>query len=92
MSDVAVTRAGDEGGGALFRLRTSVFLSTVGGAAFVAMLVATAYAPGSTPRGGGAAHALSNSALGYSGIVRLAQATGHSAYVIRDDNLLSMPL
>lgn len=91
MSDVAVTRAGDEGGGALFRLRTIVFLITVGVAAFVAMLVATAYAPGSTPRGGGAAHALSNSALGYSGIVRLAQATGHTIYVIRDDNLLSMP-
>jgi len=91
MSDVAVTRAGDEGGGALFRLRTIVFLITVGVAAFVAMLVATAYAPGSTPRGGGAAHALSNSALGYSGIVRLAQATGRTTYVVRDDNMLSLP-
>lgn len=91
MSDVAVTRASDEGGGALFRLRTIVFLITVGVAAFVAMLVATAYAPGSTPRGGGAAHALSNSALGYSGILRLAQATGHTTYVVRDDNMLSLP-
>ncbi|HEX4694620.1 DUF4350 domain-containing protein [Sphingomonas sp.] len=91
MSDVAVTRSGDESGGALFRLRTIVFLITVGVAAFVAMLVATAYAPGSTPRGGGAAHALSNSALGYSGILRLAEATGHQTRVIRDDNLLSTP-
>ena len=91
MSDLAISRSGDEAGGALFRLRTIVILIAVGVCAFGALLVTTAYAPGSNPRGGGAAHALSNSAVGYSGIMRLAQATGHATNLIRDDNLLSLP-
>jgi hypothetical protein len=88
MSDVAINRAGDGAGGELFRLRTIIILVCVGVAAFAAMLVATAYAPGSTPKGDGAAHALSNSAVGYSGLLRLAQDAGYDTQVIRDDNLL----
>ena len=90
MSDVAVGRAGNGsgGGGELFRLRTIVILIMVGVAAFAAMLIATAYAPGTTPKGDGSAHALSNSAVGYSGIIRLAQASGYDTQVIRDENLL----
>ncbi|THD38239.1 MAG: hypothetical protein E7773_00315 [Sphingomonas sp.] len=87
MSDVAIGRAGP-GGGELFRLRTIIILVLVGVAAFAAMLIATAYAPGTTPKGDGAAHALSNSAVGYSGIIRLAQDAGYDTQVIRDDNLL----
>jgi hypothetical protein len=87
MSDVATSRAGGEAP-SLFRLRTIVLLVAVGVAAFAAMLIAAAYAPGSTPKGGGSAHAVSNSAIGYSGIIRLAQAAGYDTRVIRDDDLL----
>jgi hypothetical protein len=87
MSDVAIGRASD-GGGELFRLRTIIILVCVGVGAFAAMLIATAYAPGSTPKGDGAAHALSNSAVGYSGIIRLTQAAGYDTRVIRDEDLL----
>ena len=87
MSDLATSRAGGEAP-SLFRLRTIVLLVAVGVAAFAAMVIAAAYAPGSTPKGGGAAHAVSNSAIGYSGIIRLAQAAGYDTRVIRDDNLL----
>ncbi|MDB5677861.1 hypothetical protein [Sphingomonas bacterium] len=85
MSDVAIGRASD-GGGELFRLRTIIILVCVGVTAFAAMLIATAYAPGTTPKGDGAAHALSNSAVGYSGIIRLTQAAGYDTRVIRDDD------
>lgn len=87
MSDVATSRGGGDAP-SLFRLRTIVLLVAVGVAAFAAMLVGAAYAPGSTPRGGGSAHAVSNSAIGYSGIVRLAQAVGIDTQVIRDDERL----
>jgi hypothetical protein len=78
-------------GGELFRLRTIIILVCVGVAAFAAMLIATAYAPGTTPKGDGSAHALSNSAVGYSGIIRLAEAAGYDTRVIRDTNLLDGP-
>ena len=87
MSDVAITRAGPEAQG-LFRLRTIIVLVAVGVAAFAAMVVGAAYAPGSVPKGGGAAHAVSNSAVGYSGIIRLAEAAGYETKVIRDEDLL----
>ena len=87
MSDVATSRGGGEPP-SLFRLRTIVLLVAVGVSAFAAMLIAAAYAPGSTPKGGGAAHALSNSAVGYSGVIRLAQAAGYDTRVIRDGDLL----
>ena len=88
MSDVAINRAGPGHGGELFRLRTIIILVCVGVAAFAAMLIATAYAPGTTPKGDGSAHALSNSAVGYSGIIRLAQAAGYDTQVIRDTDQL----
>ena len=87
MSDLAIARGGDSGE-ALFRPRTIVILVIVGVAAFAAMLIATAYAPGTTPKGNGSAHALSNSAVGYSGILRLAQAGGRAVQVIRDADRL----
>jgi hypothetical protein len=87
MSDVAISRAGGEAPG-LFSLRTIILLVAVGVAAFAAMLIGAAYAPGSVPKGGGAAHAVSNSAVGYSGIIQMAQAAGYQTRVIRDDNRL----
>lgn len=87
MSDVALSRTSGDAPG-LFRLRTIVLLVAVGVAAFAAMLVGAAYAPGSTPKGGGAAHALSNSAIGYSGIMRLAQGAGYETRIVRDEEQL----
>jgi len=90
MSDLAIARAGPEAQ-SLFRLRTVVILVAIGVAAFAAMLIGAAYAPGSTPKGGGAAHAVSNSAIGYSGIIRLAEAAGFETRIVRDEDLLDSP-
>jgi hypothetical protein len=59
----------------------------VGIAAFVGMLVLGAYAPELRSGKNGGAHALSNAATGFSGLVRLAEATGHNAQVLRHDYL-----
>ena len=56
--------------------------------AFVAMLVLSAYAPDFRSGSNGGPHALSNAATGYSGLVRLAELTGRSPTVVRDDYLL----
>ncbi|QDZ08567.1 hypothetical protein FPZ24_14715 [Sphingomonas panacisoli] len=87
MSDVAISRSGAEAPG-LFSLRMIIILVAVGVAAFAAMVIGAAYAPGSTPKGGGAAHAVSNSAVGYSGIIQLAQASGYNVRVVRDQDQL----
>ena len=60
----------------------------VGVAAFVAMLVLGAYAPDLRSGKNGGAHALSNAAVGFSGLVRLAEATGRNPTVVRADKLL----
>ena len=85
MSDVAIRSSSD---GGAFSVRTVVILIVVGVATFAAATLLTVYAPSSNPTGGTKAHALSNAAVGYSGIVRLATATGHTVRVIRDDSQL----
>jgi hypothetical protein len=52
------------------------------------MLVLGAYAPDLRSGHNGGAHALSNSATGFSGIVQLAQATGRNPAVVRNLSLL----
>lgn len=83
MSDIVIGGAND--GGGVFRARTVVILIAVGVIAFVAAALVSAYAPDINPTSGSQAHALSNAATGYSGIVRLAKATGHEVRVIRDE-------
>ena len=85
MSDIDMRGArSDEGG---FRRGTILLITLVGIAAFVGMLVLSAYAPELRSGKNGGAHALSNAATGYSGLVRLAEATGRNPQILRHDHL-----
>lgn len=86
MSDVTVSGAG---GTAAFSVRTVAILLAVGILAFIGMLVLGAYAPDLRSGRDGRAHALSNAAIGYSGIVRLAQATGRNPQIVRNPQQLA---
>jgi len=66
-----------------FNRGTMLLITAVGVAAFIAMLVLGAYAPGLSSGKNGGAHALSNAAVGYSGLVRLLEATGRNPVIIR---------
>lgn len=85
MSDVAMGAAAPAEGA--FRPRTILLVALVGILAFVAMLVLGAYAPDLRSGRNGGAHALSNAATGFSGIVRLAQATGRNPLVARAEQM-----
>lgn len=85
MSDIDIR--GERAGEAGFRRGTILLIIVVGIAAFVAMLVLGAYAPELRSGKNGGAHALSNAATGYSGLVRLAEATGRNAQILRHDHL-----
>jgi hypothetical protein len=81
MSDVSVHGELTHEGG--FRRGTVLLIIAVGIAAFAAMLVLGAYAPDLRSGKNGGAHALSNAATGFSGLVRLAGATGRNAQILR---------
>ena len=83
MSDVPILR-GEESEGA-FNPRTMLLITAVGIAAFIAMLVLGAYAPDLRSGHNGGAHALSNSATGFSGLVRLADETGRHPVIVRNE-------
>lgn len=88
MSDVAVGRTREPG---VFRPVTVIILLVVGLLGFAATLGLGAYLP-ETPRfGAGNRHALSNAATGFSGIVRLARATGQTPTMIRDKRFWGGP-
>lgn len=82
MSDIAIGRPA---GGESFRRSTMLMVVAVGVAAFFAMLVLGAYAPDLRSGKNGGAHALSNAATGFSGIVRLAEATQRYPEIIRQE-------
>lgn len=82
MSDIAIGTAGSSTGG--FSVRTVGIVVAAGIALFLGMLVLGAYAPDLRSGRNGGAHALSNAATGFSGIVQLAQATGRDAQIVRD--------
>ncbi|MGY2735227.1 hypothetical protein [Sphingomonas sp. UYP23] len=86
MSDVTI--GGASGTGA-FSVRTVAILLAVGILAFIGMLVLGAYAPDLRSGRDGRAHALSNAAIGYSGIVRLAEATGRNPEIVRNPRQLA---
>lgn len=88
MNDVA--HAGSVAGGP-FRARTMMLIVTVGILSFVAMLLLGAFAPDLRTGRNGGAHALSNAATGFSGIVRLAAATGRDPHIVRDKRDYSAP-
>lgn len=89
MSDLAVdsSRSGDAGHRLIAPITVAV-LVTLGIVCFVAMLVLGAYAPDLKRDGNGGGHALSASMNGFTGVVRLAEATGRRARIVRDIHLL----
>lgn len=90
MSDIAIGAADDSGGA--FRLRTVLILIAAGVAAFIAAMLVGAYgSDDDVSTSGSQAHALSNGATGYSGVIRLAQAAGTGVRIIRDEEELSGP-
>ncbi|MEO5867935.1 MAG: hypothetical protein ABIS14_13845 [Sphingomonas sp.] len=86
MSDIAM-RAAERGEGS-FRPRTVALIVAIGLIGFVGMLILGAYAPDLRSGKDGGAHALSNAAVGLSGIVRLAEATGRNPRIIRNSRQL----
>lgn len=85
MSDVALSGSADQGP---FRRRLMLLITAVGVLAFIATLVLGAYAPDMRSGKNGGGHALSNAAIGYSGIVRLAEATGRNPQIYRREQQL----
>jgi hypothetical protein len=86
MSDVVIN--GGTSGEGSFSARAVVLIVAIGVLGFVSMLVVGSFAPELRSGKNGGAHALSNAAVGLSGIVRLAQETGRKARVVRDPNQL----
>ena len=82
MSDVAMSCETESGDGA-FNARLMLVVTAVGVLAFIAMLVLGAYAPDLRSGHNGGPHALSNGATGFSGLVRLAEATGQHPVIVR---------
>ena len=66
-----------------FSRGTALLIVAVGTLAFIAMLVLGAYAPDLRSGKNGGAHALSNAAIGFSGLVRLAEATDRNPVIVR---------
>ena len=66
----------------------ALLIVAVGTLAFIAMLVLGAYAPDLRPGRNGGAHALSNAAIGFSGLVRLAEGTGRNPIIVRSEDQL----
>jgi hypothetical protein len=87
MSDVPIRDSSDPGEGA-FSPRSMLLIVGVGVLAFIAMLLLGAYAPDLRSGRNGGAHALSNAATGFSGLVRLAAATGRNPVVARSEDQL----
>jgi len=86
MSDISTTRGAAD---SAFDVRTVGILIAVGIVAFLAMVVLGAYAPDLRSGRNGGAHALSNAAVGFGGIVRLAEATGRNPRIVRDPRIFN---
>jgi hypothetical protein len=92
MSEVAMHSTAERTEGP-FNARTMLLITAIGALAFIAMLVLGAYAPDLRSGRDGGAHALSNAAVGFSGLVRLADATDHDPVIVRSlDQLKSEDL
>lgn len=84
MSDIAIGRADS---GSIFKPATIALMILVGVVGFFGALVLGTYAPDIEGQGSPGGHALSNSAVGYSGLVQLAAATGRKPAIVRDKRL-----
>jgi hypothetical protein len=83
MSEVAVRDGGGRGEGPFNPIFMGLVV-LVGILAFVGMLLLGAYAPDLRSGRNGGSHALSNAATGFSGLVRLAEATGRHPGIVRN--------
>jgi hypothetical protein len=81
MTAIAATGSGARGGA--FNGRVMLAIIAAGILSFVGFLFMSAYAPELKRDSSGRSHALSQSAIGYSGLVRLRQALGHKPSLIR---------
>jgi hypothetical protein len=84
MSDVGF---GKDGGGAIFRPATIALMIVIGVVGFFGALTLGAYAPDLEGEGGPGTHALSNAAIGFSGLVQLASGTGRNPKILRDEQI-----
>ena len=82
MSDRTINRSNDDGA---FRPLTIGLMLAVGVMAFIATLLLGAYAPDLQSGRDGGTHALSKGVTGFSGLYRLAEATGRQPRIIRSD-------
>src|ERR1700745_945236 len=82
MSELPIQGPTQPGEGA-FNPKTMLLITAIGALAFIAMLVLGAYAPDLRSGRNGGAHALSNAATGFSGIVRLARETDRNPTIVR---------
>ena len=80
MSDLAIKDSGE----AIFRPLTVVLMLAIGLLGFIGALTLGAYGPDLRKSDDGGGHALSDSAIGFSGLVRLARETGHQVGLVRD--------
>jgi hypothetical protein len=87
MSEIAMASRGGQVQGT-FRPTTIIMVVLIGILAFAGMLVLGAYAPDLRSGRNGGAHALSNAATGFSGIVQLARATGRNPRILRTEGFL----
>jgi hypothetical protein len=85
VSEIAIA-ARPDGEGA-FRPKTMMIVLAVGILSFLGLLVLGAYAPDLRSGRNGGAHALSNAATGFAGIVRLAEATGRHPAIARHEQM-----
>ena len=87
MSNLPILSSKSDGDSA-FNPRVMILIAAIGSFSFIAMLVLGAYAPDLRSGENGGTHALSNSATGFSGLVRLAQATGKNPVIVRSVDAL----
>ena len=86
MSEIAIgPRSASEGA---FSRGSMLLITGIGILAFIAMLILGAYAPDLRSGKNGGAHALSNASTGFSGLVRLAEATGRQPIIVRSEQML----
>ena len=86
MSEIAI--GAKESAEGPFRRGAMLLIVAIGTVAFIAMLVLGAYAPDLRSGHNGGSHALSNAATGFSGLVRLAEATGRNPLIVRSEEEL----
>ncbi|WP_294174333.1 hypothetical protein [uncultured Sphingomonas sp.] len=87
MSELAIGREATRRAGP-FDAKVMLLLVAAGAVAFVAALLLAAYAPDLQSGRNGGSHALSKGATGFSGLVRLTEATNRNPAVIRSEDML----